>query len=100
MTGINIETPPESPLDEEDKKLTKEEHAVNFAKVLAEIDRCMEPFKDHRRDLKTSYQQNRWLSKEEMTDVARAYRSLKKDEDINKIADYVLILKNGNVKTG
>ena len=39
MTGINSETNTNvSPLDEEDRLVTKEEHIVNFAKILAEID--------------------------------------------------------------
>ena len=101
MTGINSETNTNvSPLDEEDKKLTPEEHAVNFAKVLAEIDAAMSPFKEHRKDLKESYKANGWLSKTQMSDIARAYRALKSDQDINKIADYVVLLKKNNVKTG
>lgn len=84
-------------MDKEDKELTKEEHAVNFAKVLAEIDRSMEPFREHKRDLKVSYQENHWLTKDEMTAIAKAYRSLKKDEDISKIVDYIDLLKKNNV---
>ncbi len=101
MTGINSEKQTElSPLDEEDKELTKEEHAVNFVKILAEIDRAMTPFKEHRSDLKRSYQENNWLSKAEMTDLAKAYRSLKSDEDLEKVVDFVKLLKDNNVKVG
>src|SRR3990167_1448731 len=100
MTGINdVNAVPEevSELDKEDKELTKEEHAVNFAKILAEIDRSITPFREHKRDLKESYKTNNWLSKEEMTDIAKAYRSMKGDQDINKIADYVKLFKDNNL---
>lgn len=102
MTGINDfnNGKPEeaSPLDKEDKELTKDEHAINFAKALSEIDRCMEPFKEHRRDLKKMYQDNVWLNKDEQTAIAKAYRTLKKDEDISKVVEYVDLLKKNNVK--
>lgn len=100
MTGINdVNAKPEeqSELDKEDAELTKEQHAVNFAKILAEIDRSMEPFKEHRSDLKKNYQENHWLSKAEQTAIARALRSLKSDEDINTIVDYIDLLKKNNV---
>jgi hypothetical protein len=87
-----------SVVDDEEKVLTKEEHAVNFAKILAEIDRSMEPFKEHRSDLKKSYQENHWLSKEEQTAIARAYRALKKDEDIEEIVHYCDLLRKNNVR--
>ena len=68
--------------------------------ILAEIDRSITPFREHKRDLKESYKTNNWLSKEEMTDIAQAYRSMKGDQDINKIADYVKLFKDNNLKTG
>ena len=97
MTGINDEcAKPEemSALDQEDKALTKDEHIVNFVKVLSEIDKAMEPFREHRSDMKKSYQENKWLSKEDMTLAARAYRSLKNDEDLEEVLEYVNKLKN------
>lgn len=101
MTGINdvnAKLEEASALDKEDKELTKEEHAINFAKVLSEIDRAMDPFREHRRDLKKMYQDNVWLNKDEQTAIAKAYRCLKKDEDISKVVEYVDLLKKNNVK--
>jgi len=101
MTGVNeLSSNEQSPLDEEDSKLSVEEHAINFAKVLAELDRAIIPFREHKSDLKKSYIENGWLTKEQMTAIAKAYRSLKSDEDIDKIVDYVRLLKNSNVKVG
>ena len=47
----------------------------------------MEPFKEHRRDLRKNYVENGWLSKDEMKQAVRAYRMLQKDEDFNTLQD-------------
>ncbi len=94
MTTANDLTPETmSALDEEDKELTKDEHAINFAKVLKEIDKCMEPFKEHRHDLKNSYAANGWLTKSEMTAIAKAYRALKSEDDLEEVLRYVNLIK-------
>ena len=79
--------------DNNEKELTKEEHVLNYAKALDEIDKCIEPYRDHRKALKESYKENGWLSKEEMSQILRAYRMLKKDEDVNDIVDMFNVLK-------
>ena len=47
----------------------------------------MLPYQEHRKDLKKSYVQNGWLSKDEMSAAIRAYRMLKNDEDIEQLLD-------------
>lgn len=86
-----------SPLDQEDRELTKEEHITNYIKILDEIQRSLEPFREHASDLKKSYIANNWLTKEEMTLSAKAYRMLKSGDDLSKIWDYIDFLKK-NIK--
>jgi len=75
------------------KQVTKEEHIVNFIKTFKAIEEAMEPFKDQRRELRESYDENSWLSKSEMRLAVRAYRLLKQDADIEELADYYNNLK-------
>lgn len=75
--------------------VTKEQHIQNYAKALDQTLKAMEPFREHLKDLKRSYVENEWLSREEMSVVLKAYRSLKKDEDLGEIQHYVDILKKG-----
>lgn len=82
-----------SPLDEEDKLLTKEEHMVNYIKTMIEIDKATEPFREHARDLKRSYVENSWLRRDEMSLALKAYRMLRSDDDIEKIWEYIEALK-------
>ena len=66
---------------------TKEEYVVDFIKAFDENERAMEPFKEHRRDLRKNYVENGWLSKDEMKQAVRTYRMLQKDEDFNTLQD-------------
>jgi hypothetical protein len=81
--------------NQEDEVLTKEQLIVRYAKALDEVDRAMEPFREHKKELKTSYLENGWLTKEEMSMVLKAYRLMKKEEDLGEIQHYVdLLSKN------
>jgi hypothetical protein len=81
--------------NQEDEVLTKEQLIVRYAKALDEVDRAMEPFREHKKELKASYLENGWLTKDEMSMVLKAYRMMKKEEDLGEIQHYVdLITKN------
>ena len=73
----------------DDKKISKEEHLSNYIKTFVAIEAAMEPFKDQRRDLRESYSENGWLSKEEMRLAVKAYRLYKSEVDMEALNDYV-----------
>lgn len=79
----------------EDEVLTKEELIVRYAKALDEVDRAMEPFREHKKELKQSYLENGWLTKDEMSMVLKAYRMMRKEEDLGEIQHYVDMLQKG-----
>ena len=66
---------------------TKEEHVVEFIKALKAVEDEMEPYMEHRRDLKKNYVENGWLSKQEISQGLRAYRMLKKGENIDDFTE-------------
>ena len=76
-----------------EKLLTTEEYHSNFVKEFAAIEDAMEPFKEQRRDLRESYNDNGWLSKEEMRLAVKAYRLVKSDTDMEQLTDYFNKLK-------
>ena len=71
-----------------DKEMTKEEYVVEFIKAFKAVEDEMEPFKEHRRDLKKNYQENNWLTKKDISMAVKAYRMLKQGDDINQLTDY------------
>tara|TARA_Y100001972_G_C7507918_1_gene256807 strand:+ start:71 stop:328 length:258 start_codon:yes stop_codon:yes gene_type:complete len=79
------------------KELTKEEYVIEFIKAFKAVEEEMEPYKEHKRDLRANYAQNGWLSKEEMRQAVRAYRMLKSGDDINELKTFFDKL---NVKVG
>ena len=77
----------------DDRLLTKEEHLANYIKTFVAIEDAMEPFKEQRRDLRESYNDNGWLSKEEMRLAVKAYRLVKSDTDMEQLTEYFNKLK-------
>ena len=73
----------------DDKLLTTEEHLSNYVKEFAAIEDAMEPFKEQRKDLRESYSENGWLSKEDMRLAVKAYRLYKSETDMEILTDYV-----------
>jgi hypothetical protein len=83
---------------QQDEVLTKEELIARYAKALDEVDRAMEPFREHKKELKQSYLENGWLTKDEMSMVLKAYRMMRSEEDLGEIQHYIdMIRKNVSV---
>ena len=79
--------------NEDNKLSTAEEHLSNYVKEFAAIEDAMEPYKEQRRDLRESYDENGWLSKEEMRLAVKAYRLVKSDTDMEQLTEYFNKLK-------
>jgi hypothetical protein len=77
----------------EDAIPTKEERIQTFIKDFNANEEQIEPFKEHRRDLKKSYIENKWLTREEISLTIKAYRMLKRDEDLGEIEHYMKIIE-------
>jgi len=66
---------------------TTEEYIVEFIKAFKAVEDEMEPYKEHRRDLKKNYVENGWISKEELRFAVKAYRMMKSGDDFNQFSD-------------
>ena len=66
----------------------KEEYITNYIQALVAVEEEMEPFKEHRRDLKKSYIDNGWLSRDEISLAVKAYRLMKDDIDMEQLLDF------------
>ena len=73
--------------DEKEVVLSKEEHIKNYLKDLIETEEAMEPLKEHKRDMRKSYIQNEWLSKDEIWIAVKAYRMIKGEKDIDDLVE-------------
>ena len=79
--------------DKEEDMLTKDENIGKFMKSFVAIEEAMQPLKEHLRDLRSSYSENDWLTKEDMRMAVKVYRMLKQGDDLEMITDYFNHLK-------
>jgi site-specific DNA-adenine methylase len=68
--------------------LTTKEYVVEYIKALKAVEDEMEPYKEHKRDLRKNYAQNGWLTKDEIRQAVRAYRMLKKGDNLDQFSEY------------
>lgn len=87
MTKYRVVNKSLQELEQEDAKLSKEEHVVNYIKAIASIEECIEPFKDQRRALKQNYVENGWLEKDEIKLAMKAYRMIKDETDLERLRE-------------
>ena len=78
---------------ERDETLTADEHMANYVRELAAIETAMEPYKEQKRDLRGTYSENGWLTKEEIRMAVKAYRLVKSDTDMEQLTEYFNKLK-------
>ena len=79
--------------------LQKEQRITDYIKSLSAIEDAMEPYKDQRRDLKKSYQENGWLTRDEISLAVKAYRLMKSGDDLDDLYDMYSLLRKAKGPT-
>ena len=73
---------------------------VEYIKSIKALEDAMEPFKEQRRELRKEYQDNGWLTREEIRVAIKAYRLMRSGDDLDDLYDMYGLLakaKNGAV---
>lgn len=96
VSGINATTPMAIVEKADDAKST-EEHMADYIESLRVLEEEMEPYKEQKRDLKTNYVENGWLTKSDISLAVKAYRLAKDDTDMSALIDMVEALKGKGV---
>lgn len=81
-------------LEEKDKKLTREEHIVNYIKALNTIEQAIEPYREHKLALKKHYSDNSFLSRQEQSMILKAYRMAQKEESLEDLEEFFNVIKS------
>jgi uncharacterized protein YfkK (UPF0435 family) len=71
----------------------KKDKVLEFLKSFAEIEENIRPYTEHRKDLRKSFIENEWLTKEEIRATIQAYRIAKKRENIEELSDIYELIK-------
>ena len=68
-------------------KNLKDQYVIEFIKSFKAVEDEMEPFKEHRRELKKTFVENNYLTREEVRMAVKAYRMLKSYDDFDKFSE-------------
>ena len=96
VSGINA-TATMAVVEKADDAKSTEEHMADYIESLRVLEEEMEPFKEQKRDLKSNYVENGWLTKGEISLAVKAYRLAKDDTDMSTLIDMVEALKKKGV---
>ena len=79
-----------------DQEKTKEEYVVQYVKSLKAVEDEMQPYLDHKRDLRKSYIENGWLNRDEIWAAVKAFRFLQNKGDMDHFVEtYEKLRKSG-----
>jgi len=73
---------------------SKEERVVDYVMSVAALDEAMKPFKEQKTELRKSYLENGWLTKEEIKTALKAYRLHKDKTDIEQLTEMFDMMPN------
>ena len=72
----------------------KQKYVKEYIRSLNAIEEAMEPYKEQKRELRTEFRENRWLTTDEIRAAVKAYRLFKGKINIDEVVD------NYNLLTG
>lgn len=64
---------------------TKQERVVDYIKSISTIDDCIRPYLEQKKELRKEYVDNKWLTKEDLKYIMKAYRLLKDNTDMTEL---------------
>ena len=70
----------------------RQRYIVEYVRSLKEIEDAMEPYKEHRRELRNDYRRQGWLTRDEMSIAVKAYRLMKGEVDLDELYDTYSVL--------
>ena len=73
----------------------KKQYVKEYIRSLAAIEEAMEPYKDQKRDLRTEFKENNWLSTDEISAAVKAYRLFKGKVNIDEVVENFNMFNGG-----
>jgi hypothetical protein len=65
----------------------RKRYVKEYIRSLAAIEEAMEPYKEQKRDLRSEFKENNWLSTDEISAAVKAYRLFKGKIDIDEVVE-------------
>tara|TARA_B100000214_G_scaffold271493_1_gene201805 strand:- start:4589 stop:4843 length:255 start_codon:yes stop_codon:yes gene_type:complete len=74
----------------------RKRYVKEYIRSLVAIEDAMEPYKEQKRDLRTEFRENGWLSTDEIRAAVKAYRLFKDNVDIDEVVENFEMFKGGD----
>lgn len=71
---------------------SKQEHIVDYVNSIAALDDAMKPYREQKAELRKSYVENKWLTKDDIKMALKAYRLQKDQTDIEQLTEMIDML--------
>ena len=65
----------------------KQQYVKEYIRSLKAIEDCIEPYQEQKRELRSEFRNNGWLSTDEIRAAVKAYRLFKGKVDIEEVYD-------------
>ncbi len=69
------------------EETTKEQYVINYLKSMVALEEAMEPFKEQKKELRTEYVENGWLTKDDIWSAVKAFRLYRQAADLDELND-------------
>jgi hypothetical protein len=73
----------------------KQKYVKEYIRSLNAIEEAMEPYKEQKRELRTEFRENRWLTTDEIRAAVKAFRLFKGKINIDEVVDNYNLLTGG-----
>ena len=73
--------------EEADASVQTENYVVNYLKSMLAIEEAIEPYKEQKKELRTEFIENGWLTKEQIWSAVKAYRLYQTGADMDDLND-------------
>lgn len=71
---------------------SKQEHIVDYVNSIAALDDAMKPYREQKAELRKSYVENKWLTKDDIKMALKAYRLQKDQTDMEQLTEMIDML--------
>ena len=82
------------------EEASKDQYVINYLKSLIALEDAMEPFKEQKRELRTEYVENGWLTKDDIWSAVKAFRLYKQAADLDELNDMFDLIEKQFGPTG
>ena len=74
----------------------KKQYVKEYIRSLSAIEQCIEPYQEQKRELRSEFRTNGWLSTDEIQSAVKAYRLFRGNFNIDEVVDNFNTISSGD----